>query len=344
MSHIILNEIAKELNIDVEIIKVDKTIRGSSTTAIKQISLGENGELAILKERASYLEWFFYTNLTDKYNVPAPKLLASSKTSDGHWILLQKITKGLHPRKWGQKHFELAIRAIAQLHAQFYLKTEELKKLGKVPEPLNKENWENTRQQLIEDLRKSANTAKNYEKNTIINAEEFETLIEKIENPKFLDNLLACGTTLVHGDSWIYNIFQNKEGVYFIDWEDYFIGPSIWELIYFYDLSHYFVDGVKITYRKNPLDLDVIVSFYLDELNKNGVELNVIDFNRSFKAGLVFHMAYYWGRKYKPFTLYLKGGRYFVKRVLRLLPSRDDLREHIEKLLKLDQVEFTSHS
>ncbi|MCK5141637.1 MAG: hypothetical protein KAQ70_05540, partial [Candidatus Heimdallarchaeota archaeon] len=70
---------------------------------------------------------------------------------------------------------------------------------------------------------------------------------------------------------------------------------------------------------------------------KRGGKITLPKFKQSLKAAVSFQIAYFWAKILKPDVIHLHGGRYFIARTLRLLPSRKVMREHFKKLLELSK-------
>ncbi|GAG80267.1 unnamed protein product, partial [marine sediment metagenome] len=107
------------------------------------------------------------------------------------------------------------------------------------------------------------------------------------------------------------------------------------EILHFYDLLPFKIDGMKVGLKEIPITLNEITDIYLKELSKNKIKIKKNDFMDSIKAAIFFQLANYWAPRLKPFTVYLRGGSYFIGRTLRLLPSRSKLRAHFKELLDI---------
>lgn len=80
-----------------------------------------------------------------------------------------------------------------------------------------------------------------------------------------------------------------------------------------------------------------MIKIYHTEFKKAGGKITLAKFRESLKAAVSFQIAYFWARILKPDVIHLHGGRYFIARTLRLLPSRKVMRDHFESLLDLSR-------
>lgn len=331
LSDAILSEISKQFDCSKDEIKITKRLKGTSSAETYQLRICTEKINVIFKNQTTLNEWLFYKEITPNYEVPAPKTLAISKTSDVLWIIIEKVTKGLHPKKWKKEDIKNALKAIACFHSKFYNKVEQ-ERFKEFPKLTIKE-WRHKKKELYENLNKAKLVAKNYEDVIPITIEEIERVKKEISKTKYIDSLQRSGITLLHGDSWIYNFMLTKNDLHIIDWQDCFFGPSALEILHFYDLLPFKIDGMKVGLREIPITLNEIIDIYLRELSKNKIKIKKSDFKESMKAAIFFQLAHYWAPRLKPFTVYLKGGSYFIGRTLRLLPSRSKLRAHFKELL-----------
>ncbi len=328
-----MSEVAKKIKTSPEAIKVRKYLSGTSTAKVAEISWEKN-KTAILKQNTTKVEWLFYSKIASKYNVPAPRVIAVSKSSDVPWILISKIYRGVHPKKWDESNIKRALAEIARLHAQFYNK-EDKKELEDFPKPFTID-WEKKKEDLIENLNKASKIAINYKGKTPLTKNDFEKAKKVIKSDTFVKDLLASGTSLLHGDTWTYNFMQSSQCIAcLLDWQECFIGPPAWELLYFYDLLPFHVDGIKISLYELPFTFEEIAKIYFEEMEINGVKLKKADFLKSLKASVSLQIAQFWATQLKPDVLYLRGGRYFVARTLRLLPSRKEMRDYLKGLMSV---------
>ncbi len=331
----ILEEVAKKLKTPSEEIKIRRYLSGTSTAKVSEIRW-EKDKVGILKQNTTKVEWLFYSKIANKHNVPAPRVIAFSDTSDVPWVLISKIYRGVHPKKWDESNIDRAIKEIARLHAIFYNK-EDNEEFEEFSKPFGVD-WEKTKKGLIENLDRASKIALNYKSKTPLTKTELDKTKKIIKSKTFLADFLASGTTLLHGDTWSYNFMQSSQCIACLfDWQESFIGPPAWEILYFYDLLPFHIDGIKISLYDLPFSFDEVLKKYFDELEINGVKLKKVDFLKSLKAAVSFQIAYQWAPRLKPDVLYLRGGRYFVARSLRLLPSRSEMREYFKGLLAISE-------
>ncbi|MBY9001698.1 MAG: phosphotransferase [Candidatus Heimdallarchaeota archaeon] len=331
----VIEEIAKELKCTVDEIKFRKNLSGTSTASVSEISWGKEKRVGILKQNTTKVEWLFYSKIASEYSVPAPKPIAFSKNSDMPWILIEKIPRGIHPKRWSKNHIEKAVKQLARFHAQFHNKEEE-----KIFDDFRKKTtieWENTQKRLLDNIKRATQIAVNYEGKYPITKKEFDYVKKEINSKEFHERLLAGGTSLLHGDVWIYNFMQTPSCACLLDWQESFFGPPAWEFLYFYDLIPLLVDGFKIGTRVNPFTLDELIKIYHNEFKKAGGKMTLQQFRKSLKAAVSFQIAYFWARILKPYVINLHGGRYFIARTLRLLPSRKVMRAHFKNLLDISR-------
>lgn len=326
----IVDEVAKNLKCKQEDIKFKRDLVGTSTAKVSEITWGKD-KVGILKQGVTKIEWLFYSRIVKNYKVPAPFPIAVSKSSDIPWILIEKISRGVHPKKWEKSNIERALKELAHFHSQFFSREEE-KEFDQFPKLLTKD-WDETKDKLIKDLNKAIKIASQYKGKTPVTKTEFEQIKKKIMKETFLKDMLAIGTTLLHGGTWCYNFMQSSKCTCLLDWKECFFGPPGWEILHFYDLLHFYVDGIKISLRELPVTLEGLIKLYVKELNKKNIAIKISDFRKTVKASIPFHFARQWAPILKPDVIYLHGGRYFVARTLRLLPSRKVIRQHYKDLL-----------
>ncbi|MFW9853193.1 MAG: hypothetical protein ACFFDS_09630 [Candidatus Thorarchaeota archaeon] len=326
----IIEEVAKKLKCKPEDIRFKKDLDGTSTARVSEVTWGKD-KIGILKQNTNKIEWLFYSKIAKNYKVPAPSPIAVSTSSDIPWILIEKIYRGIHPKKWEKNNIERALKELARFHAQFFNREEE-KEFEQFPKLFTKE-WDKTKDKLIKDLNKAIKIATQYKGKTPVTKTEFEQIKKKIKQEKFLNDILSVGTTLLHGATWCYNFMQSAKCSCLLDWKECFFGPPSLEILHFYDLLHFNVEGIKINLRSLPVTLDGLIKLYLSELKKKNITIKTSDFKETVKATVPFHFARQWAPILKPDVIYLHGGRYFVARTLRLLPSRKDIRQHYKDLL-----------
>ncbi|MHA1686291.1 MAG: phosphotransferase [Candidatus Heimdallarchaeaceae archaeon] len=326
-------EIAKKLGIDLSSIKRVKQYSGSSPASICEIILGEKKERAILKENTTKTEWIIYKTFSKYKELPLPKVLATSDRIEMPWILIRKVPRGIHPIKWKKTEFEKAIKTLAIVHAKFYDKPieEELFDIRQI----TKDNWKETLVSLLERIEKATNIARMQKSSFPLTLEDIETIKELISEPNFPKRFFSVGQTLVHGDAWSYNFFISKAGTYLVDWQESKITSPAWEMLYFFDYSRIFVNGLKISLKPPQLTLEEITGLYLDELKSRGVTINSSDFEKALSAAAAFQIAYHWTKRVKPYAFYLRGGRYFINTVLRLFPDRKTVQRHFQELIEI---------
>ena len=331
LSDAILSEISQQFDCSKDEIRIIKRLKGTSSAETYQLRIGKEKINVIFKNQTTLNEWLFYKEIAPNYEVPAPKTLAISKTSDVLWIIIEKVAKGLHPKKWKKEDIKNALKAIACFHSKSYNKVE-LERFKDFPKLTIKE-WSHKKKELYENLKRAKLVAKNYEDVIPITIEEIERVKKEISKPKYINSLQKSGISLLHGDTWIYNFMLTKNDLHIIDWQYCFFGPPALEILHFYDLLPFKIDGMKVGLREIPITLDEITDIYLRELSKNKIKIKKNDFMESMKAAIFFQLAHYWAPRLKPFTVYLQGGSYFIGRTLRLLPSRSKLRAHFKDLL-----------
>jgi len=331
----IIEELAKNLKCSVDDIKFRKNLTGKSTANVSEITWGKKKKVGILKQNTTKVEWLFYSKIASQFDVPAPAPITFSKSSDIPWILLEKIPRGAHPRKWTKEHMEKAIKELAGFHAQFHNKEDE-----KVFEDFRKKTtkeWKSTKKRLLENLKRASKIAVNYQGKYPITKSEFDYVMKNLKSKNYINDFLAGGTSLLHGDAWIYNFMNAPNCLCLLDWQECFFGPPAWEFLYFYDLIPLLIDGIKVSTRVNPFTFDELLKIYHSEFKKQGGKVTLPKFKQSIKAAVSFQIAYFWAKILKPDVIHLHGGRYFIARTLRLLPSRKVMREHFEKLLELSK-------
>lgn len=338
VSNLILNELCQKLNCNEEdLIIEERNISLPSHFEFSSI-VKWNDKAAILKQDTNQREWLFYSQISQHYDVPVPEVYAYSDDKEVKWVLFKKIVKGIHPKKYEKKHIERAVQALAKLHSTFIEKhTDQLFKT--IPKPYLKP-WEEEKGILLANLEQGIRKAQNFYQSTPLDKEVFEQAKEDILSENFLEDLLACGNTLLHGDTWTYNFMQPKDEIYLLDWEQYFFGPSAYELIYFYDLLSLVVDGMKVELRDVPYEFEDIANMYINECKIHGWEIDRQAFSKSLKRAVSLQMAYHWATTVKPHSIYLKGGLHFVRRMLRLMPSLEETRTHLDKILKIREIKL----
>jgi hypothetical protein len=332
----ILEEVAKKIKTTPEDIKFKKDLAGTSTAQVSEITWNKGEKFGILKQNTTKVEWLFYSKIAKNYKVPAPFPIAFSKSSDVPWILLDKIYRGVHPKKWGRDNIDRALSELAGFHAQF-LGREEEKEFSQFPKLLTKD-WETTKEKLNSNIDRAINIASQYSEKTPVTKTEFERVKKTINSEGFIEDILFSGTTLLHGATWVYNFMQSKKCSYLLDWRECHFGAPATEILHFYDLFPFSVEGIfdiKISLREQVYTLDEIIKIYITAIRKNEGKILIKDFKKSIKASVAFHIAHHWAPILKPDVIYLHGGRYFVARTLRLLPSRRVMREHFKNLLAI---------
>jgi hypothetical protein len=329
----ILDEVAKELKCSSEEIKFKRDLVGTSTAKVTEITWDKGKKNGILKQNTTKVEWLFYSKIATNYKVPAPFPIAFSKSSDVPWILLEKIQRGVHPKKWEKENIERALKELGYLNGQFQGKEEDDEFKG-FPKPFT-QDWENIKERLLENLEKATNIAIQYKETSPVTKTELEKIKKIINSKNFLEDYLICGTSLLHCATWTYNFMQSTKCSCLLDWQECSFGPPIREFLHFYDLIPFHVEGVKISIKENPFTLEEMMKIYLDAFRKNKGKIQLKDFKKSLKSAVAFHLANHWAPILKPDVIYLHGGRYFVARTLRLLPSRKVMRAHFKNLISL---------
>ena len=329
----ILEEVAKKLKCTPEDIKFKRNLVGTSTAKVSEITWDKGTKNGILKQNTTKVEWLFYSKIAMNYKVPAPFPIAFSKSSDLPWVLLEKIQRGVHPKKWEKPNIERALRELGYLNGQF-LGRESEEEFEGFPKPFT-QDWESTKARLVENLDKAINIAKQYKDKTPITKTELEKVKRTINSKDFLNDILINGTSLLHGATWTYNFMQSAKCSCLLDWQECSFSPPVLEFLHFYDLIPFHVEGVKISVKENPFTLDEMIKIYLESIRKNKGKIPLKDFKKSIKLAVAYHIAYHWAPILKPDVIYLHGGRYFVARTLRLLPSRRVMRSHFKNLISL---------
>jgi hypothetical protein len=329
----ILEEVAKKLKCSPDEIKFKRDLVGTSTAKVSEIIWDKGKKNGILKQNTTKVEWLFYSKIATNYKVPAPFPIAFSKSSDLPWVILEKIQRGVHPKKWEKANIERALKELGYLNGQF-LGRESEKEFDGFPKPFT-QDWERTKEKLIENLDKAINIAQQYADKTPITKTEFEKVKKVIKSKNFLDDILICGTSLLHGATWTYNFMQSAKCSCLLDWQECFFGPPALEFIHFHDLIPFHVEGVKISLKENPITLDDMMKKYLEAVRKKKGKIALKDFKKTLKPAVAFHIAAHWAPILKPDVIYLHGGRYFVARTLRLLPSRRVMRTHFKNLISM---------
>jgi len=328
----ILDEVAKKLRISSDEIKFGKELVGTSTAKISEIFWGKN-KTGILKQNTTKTEWLVYSKIAKKHTIPVPKVLAISQSSEVPWILLEKIPRSIHPKDWDENHIKAALKEIAKLHSKFCGKIDG-KELVDLPR-LDKEEWTITRDVLLKKIDKAIKIAENYKGKTPLTKTDLETVRKDLKNKNFADNLFATGQTLIHGGTWTYNFLQSNSKIYLLDWQECVIAPPAWDFIHFYDLLPFQVEGIRVSLNEIPFTFKELLKIYMDELKKNKTHIKLTDFKKSLRAAVSLQIAHLWCPMLKPDVIYLKGGRYFVSRSLRLWPSRKAVRQHFNDLMSI---------
>ena len=329
----ILEELAKKLKCSPEEVKFKRDLVGTSTAKVSEITWDKGKKNGILKQNTTKVEWLFYSKIATNYKVPAPSPIAFSKSRDLPWILLEKIQRGVHPKKWEKENIERALKELGYLNGQFQGREDDDEFEG-FPKPFT-QDWDNIKERLIDNLDKAINIAKQYKETSPVTKTELEKVKKIINSKDFLENYLICGTSLLHCATWTYNFMQSSKCSCLLDWQESSFGPPIREFIHFYDLIPFHVEGVKISVKENPFTLDEMIKIYLEAFRKKKGKIQLRDFKKSIKPAVAFHLANHWAPILKPDVIYLHGGRYFVARTLRLLPSRRVMREHFKNLISL---------
>ncbi|MCK4844989.1 MAG: hypothetical protein KAS95_04900, partial [Candidatus Heimdallarchaeota archaeon] len=187
LSDAIISEISKQLDCSKDEIRITKKLHGKSSAKTYQLRIRKEKINVIFKDQTTLNEWLFYKEITPNYEVPAPKTIAISKSSDVPWILIEKVAKGLHPKKWTKEDITNALKAIACFHSKFYLKVEQ-KRFKDFPKLTIKE-WSYKKKELCENLNKAKLVANNYEDVIPITIEEIERVKKEISKPNYLDSL-----------------------------------------------------------------------------------------------------------------------------------------------------------
>ena len=236
----ILDEVAKKLKISSDKIKFGKDLVGTSTAKVSEISWGKD-KSGILKQNTTKTEWLVYSNITKKYKIPVPKVLAISQSSEVPWILLEKIPSSIHPKDWKEEHIVNALKEIANLHSKFCnnLDGKELTDLPRI----DKEEWDITKNVLLDNIKKAIKITENYKGKTPLTKTDLEIVRKDIKSKTFVDNLFATGQTLTHGGTWTYNFLQSNSKVYLLDWQECIIAPPALDFIHFYDLLPFQAEG-----------------------------------------------------------------------------------------------------
>ncbi len=331
----ILEEVAKKLKISAEEIKFRKDLAGSSNAKVSEISWGKN-KSGILKQNTTKTEWLVYSKIAPKHQIPAPKVLAISQSSEVPWVLLEKIPESIHPKDWDKENIIRALKEIAKLHSQFYNNVEgaEFSDLPKI----DQSEWKAISSELQNNIAKALKIAENYKGKTPLTKSDLEIVKKDLKSKDYLEKLLSTGITLIHGGTWTYNFLQTDSEIFILDWQECIIAPPSWDFIHFYDLLPFHVEGFRVQLNEIPLSFNELLKIYLDELKKNKVNIKPSEFKKSLKASVSLQIAHLWCPMLKPDVIYLKGGRYFISRSLRLWPSRKAVRQHFTNLLNIRKM------
>lgn len=326
----ILDEVAKKLKISAADIKFRKDLDGTSTAKVSEISWGKSNT-GILKQNTTKTEWIVYSKIAPKHKIPAPKVLAISRSSDVPWILLEKIPKSIHPKDWKEENIVSALKEIAKLHSKFYNITDK-KEFSDFPR-IDESEWKSVKANLQTNIKKALKIAENYKGKTPLTKTDLEIVKKDLNSKDFLEKLLSAGQTLNHGSTWTYNFMQTNSKIYLLDWQECIIAPPACDFIHFYDLLPFQAEGFRVKLNEIPFTLKELLKIYMDELKKNKVTIKMIDFKKSLRAAVSLQIANLWCPMLKPDVIYLKGGRYYISRSLRLWPSRKAVRQHFTDLL-----------
>ena len=331
----ILDEVAKKLKVSSEDIKFRKDLVGTSTAKVSEITWGKD-KIGILKQNTTKTEWWVYSKIATKHNIPAPKVLAKSQSSEVPWILLEKIPESIHPKDWKEEHIIRALKEIAKLHAQFYNKTDSIE-FENIPK-INFDEWGMLKNNLMDNLKKALKIADNYKGKTPLTKTDLETAKRDLNSKNYFERLFSTGTTLIHGGTWTYNFLQTKSKIYLLDWQECMIAPPACDFIHFYDLLPFHADEYRVQLSDIPFTLDELLKVYFEELKANKVNIKLVDFKKSLKAAVSLQIAHIWSPMLKPDVIYLKGGRYYISRTLRLWPSRKAVRDHFSDLMNIRKM------
>ncbi|MHA1200171.1 MAG: phosphotransferase [Candidatus Heimdallarchaeaceae archaeon] len=331
----ILDEVAKKLKVSVDDIKFRKDLVGTSTAKVSEISWGKSKN-GILKQNTTKTEWVVYSKIATKHKIPAPKVLAISQSSDVPWILLEKIPKSIHPKDWKEENIVSALKELAKLHSKFYNKTD-IKELSELPRKDGSE-WKSVKANLQTNIQKALKIAENYKDKTPLTKTDLETVKKDLNSKVFLENLLSAGQTMIHGGTWTYNFLQTNSKIYLLDWQECVIAPPACDFIHFYDLLPFQVEGFRVKLNEIPFTFKELQKIYLDELKKNKVTIKIADFKKSLRAAVSLQIAHHWCPMLKPDVIYLRGGRYYISRTLRLWPSRKAVRQHFTDLMGIRKL------
>ncbi len=331
----ILDEVAKKLKIDSKEIKFRKDLVGTSTAKVSEISWGKS-KIGILKQNTTKVEWLVYSKIATKHKIPTPKIIAISKSSDVPWILLEKIPKSIHPKDWTKENIEAALREIAKLHSKFYNKTDS-KEFDNIP-VVNEIEWKTIKSNLISNINKALKIAEHYEGKTPLTKTDLEIVKKDLNSKDFIKKFLSSGQTLIHGGTWTYNFLQTSSKIYLLDWQECVIAPPAWDFLHFYDLLPFHVEGFRVKLNELPFTFNELLKIYIDEMKKNKINIKLADFKKSLRAAVSIQIAHLWSPLLKPDVIYLKGGRYYISRTLRLWPSRKAVRQHFSDLLEIRKL------
>ena len=331
----ILDEVAKKLKISADAIKFHKDLVGSSNAKVSEISWDKD-KTGILKQNTTKTEWLVYSKIAKKYKIPAPKVLAISQSSEVPWILLEKIPSSIHPKDWSEEHIKAALKEIAKLHSKFYDNVD-VKEFSDLPR-IDENEWESVKEVLLGNIQKALKIAENYKGKTPLTKTDLETVKKDLKSKNFTDRLFATGLTLIHGGTWTYNFLQTNSKIYILDWQECVIAPPAWDFIHYYDLLPFQVEGFRVKLNTIPFTFKELLKVYMDELKKNKINIKLADFKKSLSAAVSLQIAQHWCPMLKPDVIYLRGGRYYVSRTLRLWPSRSAVRQHFTDLLSIRDI------
>ncbi len=326
----ILDEVAKKLKVSADDIKFHKDLAGTSTAKVSEISWGKS-KTGILKQNTTKIEWIVYSKIAPKHKLPIPKILAISQSADVPWILLEKIPKNIHPKDWKEENIVSALKEIAKLHSKFYNITDS-KEFSGLPR-IDAEEWKSIKSILQSNINKALKIAEHYKGKTPLTKTDIEAVKKDLNSKTFIDNLLSAGTTLSHGGTWTYNFLQTSSKTYLLDWQECIIAPPACDFIHYYDLLPFQAEGFRVKLNDLPFTFKELLKIYMDELKKNKVTIKLADFKQSLRAAVSLQIARIWCPMLKPDVIYLKGGRYYVSRSLRLWPSRKAVRQHFTDLM-----------
>ena len=332
----ILEEVAKKLKISANEIDFKKDLVGSSNAKVSEIAWGKNNS-GILKQNTTKTEWLVYSKIAPKHTIPAPKVLAISQTAEVPWILLEKIPESIHPKDWKEGNIVRALKELAKLHSKFYNNVEG-KEFSDLP-IINQTEWKSWHSKMQNNIDKALKIAENYKGKTPLTKTDIEIAKKDLNSKNYLERLLSTDITLIHGGTWTYNFLQTNSKIYLLDWQECMIAPPAIDFIHFYDLLPFHAEGLfRVQLDDLPLTFNELLKIYLDEIKKNKVNIKISEFKKSLKAAVSLQIAHVWCPMLKPEVIYLRGGRYFISRSLRLWPSRKAVRQHFTDLLNIRKM------